>query len=129
MYNIATQTRNTYLAKHIRETYRPTNETGHNHRLQSETHWNLDFRSYFEAASPNCFTVFCKILFQSICLARIISKNQNKSKNSKICRIRSNFGTSECNFETFLMVANPLLRAPPKIYLKLILLSLRQIAE
>ena len=33
----------------------------------------LDFRLYFEATSPNCVNVFCKILLQSIFLARIIN--------------------------------------------------------
>ena len=59
-------------------------------RLRSETHWKLllylDFHSYFEATSPNCFNVFCKILLQSIFPARIINNNNNKSKNSKISR-------------------------------------------
>ena len=52
-------------------------------RQRSETHWKvflyLDFRSYFEATSPNWFNVFCKILLQSIFLARIINKNKPKS--------------------------------------------------
>ena len=52
-------------------------------RLRSETHPKLllylDFRSYFEATSPNWFNVFCKILLQSIFLARIINKNKSKS--------------------------------------------------
>ena len=51
--------------------------------LRSETHWKLllylDFRSYFEATIPNLFNVFCKILSQSIFLARIINKNKPKS--------------------------------------------------
>ena len=59
-------------------------------RLRSETHWKLllylHFHSYFEATSPNCFNVFCKILLQSIFPARITNKNNNKSKNSKISR-------------------------------------------
>ena len=40
-------------------------------RLRSEKQWKfwkllfyLDFPSYFEATSPNCFNVFCKILLQ-----------------------------------------------------------------
>ena len=49
-------------------------------RLRSKTHWKLllylDFRSYFEATSPNWFNVFCKILLQSIFLARIIIKKK-----------------------------------------------------
>ena len=32
----------------------------------------------------DCFNVFCKILLQSIFVARKINKNKNKSKNSKI---------------------------------------------
>ena len=52
-------------------------------RLRSETHWKLllylDFCSYFEATSPNWFNDFCKILLQSIFLARIINKNRPKS--------------------------------------------------
>ena len=49
----------------------------------------LDFRSYIEAARPNSYNVFCKILLQSIFLTRIINKNKNKSKNSKISRTNS----------------------------------------
>ena len=68
--------------------------TGHKQtRIRSETHWKLlfylDFRSYFEAASPNCFNVSGKILLQSIFVARIINKNKNKSKNLKISRNNS----------------------------------------
>ena len=37
----------------------------------------LDFRSYFEATGSNYFNVFCKILLQSILLARIISWSPN----------------------------------------------------
>ena len=52
-------------------------------RLRSETHWKLllylDFCSYFEATSPNWFNDFCKILLQSIFLARIINKSRPKS--------------------------------------------------
>ena len=52
-------------------------------RLRNETHGKLllylDFRSYFEATSPNWCHVFCKILLQSIFLARIINKNKPKS--------------------------------------------------
>ena len=52
-------------------------------RLRSETHWKLllylDFRSNFESTSPIWFNVFCKILLQSIFLARIINKNKPKS--------------------------------------------------
>ena len=55
--------------------------------LWGETHWKLllflHFRSYFEVTDPICFNVFCKILLQSIFLARIINKNKNKSKNLK----------------------------------------------
>ena len=63
--------------------------TGHKQsRLPSKTLWKLllylHFHSYFKTTSPNCFNVFCKILLQSIFLARIINKNKNKSKNSKI---------------------------------------------
>ena len=32
----------------------------------------------------DCFNVFCTILLQSIFVARIINKNKNKSKNSKM---------------------------------------------
>ena len=65
--------------------------TGHKQtRLPSKTLWKLflylHFHSYFKTTSPNCFNVFCKILLQSIFLARIIIKNKNKSKNSKISR-------------------------------------------
>ena len=47
------------------------------------------FCSYFEAASPNCFDVFCKMLLQSIFLASIINKNKNKSRNSEISQTNS----------------------------------------
>ena len=47
------------------------------------------FCSYFEAASPNCFNVFCKMLLQSIFLASIINQNKNKSRNSKISQTNS----------------------------------------
>ena len=64
--------RNIWRDRHIKAT-----------RLRSERHWKLllylDFRSYFEAASPNWFNVFCKILLQSIFLARIINKSKSKS--------------------------------------------------
>ena len=63
--------RNIWRDRHIKAT-----------RLRSETHRKLllylDFRSYFEATSPNWFNVFCKILLQSIFLARIINKNKSK---------------------------------------------------
>ena len=52
-------------------------------RLRKETHRKLplylDFRSHFEATSPNWFNVFCKILLRSIFQARIINKNKLKS--------------------------------------------------
>ena len=52
-------------------------------RLRIETQGKLllylDFRSHFEASSPNWCNVFCKILLQSIFLARIINKNKPKS--------------------------------------------------
>ena len=60
-------------------------------RLRSETNWKLllylDFRSYFEAASPNCFKVFCKILLQSIFLARIINKNKNHQRTRRYLQL------------------------------------------
>ena len=40
----------------------------------------LDFRTCFEATSPNWFNVFCKILLQSMFLARIINKTKPKSQ-------------------------------------------------
>ena len=37
-------------------------------------------RSYFEAAGPNCFNGFCKILLKSIFLARIISWSPERAQ-------------------------------------------------
>ena len=52
-------------------------------RLRSETHWKLllylDFRSNFEATSPNWFNVFCQILLRSIFRGRMINKNKPKN--------------------------------------------------
>ena len=39
-----------------------------------------DFRSYFEATGPNYFNVFCKILLQSIFLAKIISWSPKRAQ-------------------------------------------------
>ena len=57
-------------------------------RLRSEMHWqlffSLNFRLYFEAAGPDCFNVFCKILLQSKFLGRIISWSPKRvSKNGE----------------------------------------------
>ena len=58
-------------------------------RLQGENCSFLDFCLYFEATGPICFNVFFKIRLQSIFSSRIINKNKNKSKNSKISRTNS----------------------------------------
>ena len=60
-------------------------------RLRSEMHWKmllfLDFRSYFEATGPDCFSVFWEVLLQSIFLARIISWRPKRAKKSVSCSV------------------------------------------
>ena len=49
--------------------------------LQSQTYWqlffSLNFRLYFEAAGPDCFNVFCKILVKSKFQLELFLDHQN----------------------------------------------------